>query len=200
MEGLKRHWRVWREAWRRRRHLDQKSRRDRQEREFLPGALEVQEVPPAPLGRIILWTIVSVFVIAVIWACFGKVDVVATAQGKIVPSGQIKTIQPMEIGRIAAIHVTEGQAVQAGEGLVELDSAVSRAAPPAAGSATGPGTARSADGADRRGRRSCRGYYNRYRLPRTNAFRPGGPPTGDVDHGAGRIPCPARHPGAGHCA
>ena len=37
--------------------------------------------------------------------CFGKVDIVATASGKIVPSGRTKVIQPLEIGVVSAIDV-----------------------------------------------------------------------------------------------
>ena len=89
--------------------------------EFLPAVLEVQERPPSPMGRAIVWTIVSVFTFAVIWSIFGKVDIVAVAQGKIIPSGRVKLIQPLESGVITRINVVEGQRVSAGETLVELD-------------------------------------------------------------------------------
>ena len=45
------------------------------------------------------------------------------AQGKIQPTGRVKTIQPLETGRVVAIHVENGQHVKAGEVLVELDPA-----------------------------------------------------------------------------
>src|SRR5262249_26729192 len=66
-------------------------------------------------------------VIAVAWACFGKVDIIATAQGKVVPSGRVKVIQPLETGTITAIHVRDGQKVAAGQVLIELDRVVSTA-------------------------------------------------------------------------
>lgn len=99
-----------------------KERAPRAELEFLPAALEVTETPPAPLGRIILWTIVAFFVIAVLWACFGKVDIVAVAQGKIVPGGGVKVIQPLEAGVVKQIHVESGQRVKPGDPLIQLDS------------------------------------------------------------------------------
>lgn len=89
--------------------------------DFLPAALEIQERPPSPAGRAILWVLMIFFTLAVIWACVGEVDIVATAQGKIIPSGHVKTIQPLEIGVVRAIQVTEGQPVKAGDILIELD-------------------------------------------------------------------------------
>ena len=53
---------------------------------FLPAALEIEQTPPSPAGRAVLWTILTVFVLAVVWAS-GKVDVVAVAQGRIIPIG-----------------------------------------------------------------------------------------------------------------
>ena len=61
------------------------------------------------------------FCLALLWACFGTVDIVATASGKIVPSGRTKLIQPFETGVVRAIHVRDGQSVKAGEVLIELD-------------------------------------------------------------------------------
>ncbi len=94
---------------------------------FMPAALEVQETPPSPIGRAIIWTIVILFIVAVIWGIVGKMDVVAVAPGKIIPSGRVKTIQPLEIGKVKAIHVQEGQAVDAGEPLITLDSTATQA-------------------------------------------------------------------------
>src|SRR5262249_53280806 len=59
--------------------------------------------------------------IAVAWACLGQVDVIATARGKIIPSGRTKVVQPLESGTVRAILVQEGQAVRAGDLLIELD-------------------------------------------------------------------------------
>jgi hemolysin D len=95
--------------------------------EFLAAVLEIQQAPPSPIGRAIMWTILAVFTSAVLWATFGWIDIVATAQGKIIPSGYSKIIQPYEIGVIAAIYVQDGQVVQKGEVLIDLDSTQNRA-------------------------------------------------------------------------
>ena len=96
--------------------------RNQDELQFLPAALEIQETPPSPIGRAITWSIVILFALAVLWACIGKVDIVATAQGKVVPSDRTKLIQPLEIGTVSAIHVQEGQHVKKGDPLIDLDT------------------------------------------------------------------------------
>lgn len=96
------------------------ARRDH-ELAFLPAALEIAETPPSPVGRAIGATIVAIFCVALTWATFGKVDIVASSEGKIVPNGRTKLIQPFETGVVRAIHVHDGQRVRAGESLIELD-------------------------------------------------------------------------------
>jgi hemolysin D len=95
--------------------------------EFLPAALEVMEKPPAPASRLIAGTIMLFFVIALLWACIGTVDIIATASGKIVPTGRTKVVQPLESGVVHAIHVQDGQKVKAGEVLIEIDTTISAA-------------------------------------------------------------------------
>jgi hemolysin D len=102
-------------------------RRREQELAFLPAALEIVETPPSPIGRAIGATIVGVFVLAVGWACLGTIDIVATAPGKIIPSGRSKVVQPFEIGVVRAIHVHDGQSVKQGDVLIELDPTMNAA-------------------------------------------------------------------------
>jgi hemolysin D len=96
-------------------------------RQFLPGALEILETPASPVGRAIGATIILFFAIAIGWTIFGHVDIIATAQGKIVSSGRTKTIQPLETGTVSAIHVRDGDRVTAGQVLIDLDRTVTRA-------------------------------------------------------------------------
>jgi hemolysin D len=96
-------------------------RRSAAELEFLPAALELIETPASPLGRITMWTLIALVVVAMIWALVGKVDIIATAPGRIIPSGQVKLIQPFEIGVVKAIHVKDGDRVKADDLLIELD-------------------------------------------------------------------------------
>lgn len=94
---------------------------------FLPAAIEIVERPPPPVAGTIEATIIILFCVAIAWACVGKIDIVATAPGRIVPSGRSKVIQPFETGVVRAIHVHDGQAVAAGEVLIELDPTISDA-------------------------------------------------------------------------
>jgi hemolysin D len=103
------------------------SRRRGDELQFLPAALEIIETPASPAGRAIALTIMAFLVAAIAWACVGKIDIIATAQGKIVPTGRTKTIQPLEPGIVAAIKVRDGDRVSAGQVLVELNRTVTTA-------------------------------------------------------------------------
>jgi hemolysin D len=96
-------------------------------RQFLPAALEILETPASPVGRAIGGLIILFFAIAIVWATFGHVDIIATASGKIVPTGRTKTIQPLETGIVSAIHVQDGDKVAAGQVLIELDRTVTQA-------------------------------------------------------------------------
>jgi hemolysin D len=92
------------------------------ELEFLPAAVEVLESPPSPAGRILAISICALFASVIGWASWAEIDIVAVAEGKVIPSGKTKVVQPLEIGVVKAIAVREGQHVKAGDLLVELDS------------------------------------------------------------------------------
>lgn len=94
---------------------------------FLPGALSVIETPPSPTGRALGLIIVSFFTVALLWSILGRVDIFATAPGRLVPAGDVKTIQPLDSGLVRSIRVQDGDHVQAGQVLMELDPTVARA-------------------------------------------------------------------------
>ena len=91
------------------------------ETEFLPAILEVTETPPSPTGRLVMWSILLLVVTALAWSILGHINEVAVAAGKVIPTGQIKTIQVKNKGIIKEINVEEGQLVQEGDVLVVLD-------------------------------------------------------------------------------
>jgi hemolysin D len=89
--------------------------------EFLPAALEILETPPSPV-RIALLTIICAFAAtALLWSYFGRIDIIATAQGKFQPTGRVKVIQPLDTGKVLASYVENGKHVSQGDVLVELD-------------------------------------------------------------------------------
>jgi hemolysin D len=104
-----------------------RDRRTEFEVAFLPAALEVMERPPSPTKRVLGAIIIALFCIALGWASIGSVDIIAISQGKIVPSGRTKLVQPFETGVVRAIHVRDGQNVKAGEVLIELDPTMTAA-------------------------------------------------------------------------
>jgi hemolysin D len=92
--------------------------------EFKPLLVEIEERPLNPLGRTLLWSIIVFMIIATLWLFFAKIDVVVSARGKIIPSGEVKVIQPIETGVIRKLLVHEGQYVHKDEVLVEIDPSV----------------------------------------------------------------------------
>lgn len=89
---------------------------------FLPAALETRETPPSPLGRGFLWVLLVLFAAGLLWATLGRVDIVVTAQGRVIPSDRVKTVQSAQAGAIARLLVSEGTTVNKGETLLLLDS------------------------------------------------------------------------------
>ena len=81
------------------------------ETEFLPAILEVTETPPSPVGRMVMWTVLMLIVVALVWSIVGHINEVAVAAGKVIPSGQIKTVQVKNKGIVKEINVEEGQLV-----------------------------------------------------------------------------------------
>ena len=98
-----------------------------EERAFLPAALEIVETPPSPAGRAIGATLILAFCVALGWAAFGNIDIVASAQGKIVPSDRVKVIQALEMGVVRTLAVEDGQVVKAGQLLLEIDPTINEA-------------------------------------------------------------------------
>lgn len=125
-DGIKRHWEVAKEALRQEK-ANASRRLPIHQRDFLPAALAVMEKPASPAGRFIIWLIVGFFCIAIGWAIFGKIDVVATAPGQIVPQGQTKVVQSFQPGLVLDIRVENGSQVAAGDILIELDATTSSA-------------------------------------------------------------------------
>jgi hemolysin D len=120
--GVKRHVEIWRISWEEAKRETPVRRPQGQELAFLPAVIEVQETPPSPAGRITALVIITLFAGSLLWATFGKIDIIAVAQGKIVPGDRSKVIQPLENGVIKAIYVRDGQRVKRGDSLIEIDT------------------------------------------------------------------------------
>lgn len=95
--------------------------------DFKPILAEIEDRPTNPLGTLFLWTIIALMVTVVLGLIFLKIDVVVTARGKIIPTGDVKIVQPLETGVIKKIHVKEGDYVKKGAILLEIDPSVDTA-------------------------------------------------------------------------
>jgi hemolysin D len=95
--------------------------------EFLAPVLEILETPASPVRVAFLWTICALVVVSLSLAYFGRIDIIASAQGKFQPTGRVKVIEPVDTGRVVAIHVGNDGAVKAGDTLIELDPSAAEA-------------------------------------------------------------------------
>ncbi len=117
---------AFRLSWRYRKEMVAKPR-NRDEAEFLPAVLALQDTPLSPLPRVAMWTLMTLLVLALTWACFGKIDIVAVASGKVILNGNSKVIQSPDNASISKIHVRDGQVVKAGDVLLTLDAEAAQA-------------------------------------------------------------------------
>jgi HlyD family secretion protein len=89
--------------------------------DFSPPLLRIQQKPPAPLAGWMLRLLIALLAGVGLWATFGELDIVAVAEGKLVPSSYLKIVQPAEQGIVKEILVREGEAVRDGQVLVRMD-------------------------------------------------------------------------------
>ncbi len=87
----------------------------------ISALLEVELRDPGRAPRIVLWTVCALFSLLLLWEIFGKLDIVAVAEGKLVPETYTKIVQPLETGVVSEILVNEGDVVRAGQVLMRLD-------------------------------------------------------------------------------
>jgi len=95
--------------------------------DFSPPLIRLQESPPSPLGRRVLLVLFALLVALLAWSAIGRLDIVAVAEGKLVPQSFLKIVQPAESGIVREILVREGQAVAEGQVLMRMDALISEA-------------------------------------------------------------------------
>ena len=122
-EQLKRYWEIAKLAL-----LQEKASKDSKikgmnehEKEFLPAVLEVTEMPPSHAARLLTYVIMLMFTVLILWSILGKIDIIATSAGKLMPASNIKTIQTLTDSEIEEIYVQEGQYVKEGQDLIKFN-------------------------------------------------------------------------------
>ena len=91
--------------------------------EFKPILSEIEEAPINPLGPLVFWIVISFMLISSLWMYFGKVDVVITATGIVIPDGEEKLIQSLDKGVVTEFFVKEGESVIEGQKLAIVSPA-----------------------------------------------------------------------------
>jgi hemolysin D len=94
---------------------------------FYPPLLRLTDSPPNPMGRNVLWMLLILLAALLVWALIGKLDIVAVAEGKLIPHSYLKIVQPAESGIVKEILVREGEAVKEGQVLMRMDMQISEA-------------------------------------------------------------------------
>ena len=97
--------------------------RQRDHYDFLPPTLQILETPPSPIRMALIFTLCGLASTALAWGYWGRIDTVATAQGKIQPIGRVKVVQPLESGTVSEINASNGMHVERGDLLIAMDSA-----------------------------------------------------------------------------
>jgi len=95
--------------------------------DFAPDLLAIQERPPSRLPRALMLTVATLIGLLLLWAIFAELDIIATAEGRLVPLTFTKVVQPAEAGVVSEILVKDGDFVQQGQLLLRLDARLSRA-------------------------------------------------------------------------
>ncbi|MCJ8349622.1 HlyD family type I secretion periplasmic adaptor subunit [Moritella sp.] len=113
--------RVIRQALKSQRNEPADIKRSRDEYEFQPGYLEIVERPPAPWTRRTALALTLLLLLTLLWSVIGRLDIHASAAGRLLVSSNSKVIQSIESGEVAAINVRDGQWVKKGDVLIELN-------------------------------------------------------------------------------
>lgn len=100
---------------------------DSEHQEFHPAIVRLQRNAPSPQGQRVLWAILSLVVFLLVWALLGRLDIVAVAEGKLVPASYLKIVQPSEAGIVKDILVREGESVHRGQTLMRMDALITNA-------------------------------------------------------------------------
>ena len=87
----------------------------------------MRDAPAVPMSGAVLWVLLVLTAALLLWSTLAQLDIVAVADGKLVPSGYVKIVQPAEQGMVREIRVREGEFVSQGQVLARMDAVLSAA-------------------------------------------------------------------------
>lgn len=94
----------------------------------MPRSLaDIEDQPPPRALHWTLYAVTGLFVVMLCWAAVGRLDIIASAPGRLVPQTFVKIVQPAEAGVVQEILVREGDRVSAGQVLLRMDSKLAAA-------------------------------------------------------------------------
>lgn len=94
---------------------------------FYPPLIRLQQTAPHPKRQRVLWALLALLFFLLLWALFGRLDIVVVANGKLIPDSYLKIVQPSEAGIVKEILVREGDKVRAGDTLMRMDALITDA-------------------------------------------------------------------------
>ncbi len=97
-------------------------------RDFQAHTLAIQETPPSPFTRMVLWGLALLVIVLLTWSYVSHIPIMTSAPGKFVTSARTKVIQSLDTGTVSAILVKTGDIVKTGQTLVELSPEVDQSA------------------------------------------------------------------------
>ena len=77
--------------------------------------------PPLPKSSVIIWIVGIGLLMLLTWAWLFKLEEVSTGTGKVIPSSKEQVIQSLEGGILTKLNVKEGEIVEQGQVLAQLD-------------------------------------------------------------------------------
>ena len=95
--------------------------------EFQPDAIQIRDEKMPLWARLSVWSMLLIFLIALLWSCIAKVDVIVQAPGKIVSDKQIIALKPVDTQIIEKVHVKIGDIVKKGDVLITFDPTINNA-------------------------------------------------------------------------
>lgn len=72
-------------------------------------------------ARVLLRSIIIVFVLFFVWAAFARLDEVTRGEGRVIPSRQVQVLQSIDGGLVSDIQVHEGDIVEENQLLIKID-------------------------------------------------------------------------------